>query len=91
MKSVRHYFFLGCYLGIFTALVVLARALPELPGKLKGTSFDLVDLAVGMSGTMALLAAIVLLCGLLGALVGWLQLEAKKRRNTSEESLVVRR
>lgn len=81
----------GAYFGAFAALGILVRALFELPGKLKGVSFDPIDFAIGLSGTALVLAAIVLLGAGLGWLVGRLKLNAEERRRAREESLVVRR
>lgn len=91
LKTILHYVVLGAYIGAFMALVALARALPDLPGKLQGTSFDLVDFLLGVGGTILVLAAVVLLGGLVGGLVGRLKLDAEERARAREESLVVRR
>lgn len=91
LKTVRHYFALGCYLGVFFALVAIARALPDLPGKLRGTTFSFVDMALGIVVVLLVFALIVLLGGLLGGLAGRLRLDAEERARARDESLIVRR
>lgn len=91
LKTVRHYFVLGCYLGIFAAFLILARAIPDLPEKLRGTTFSYVDWTLGIGGAVLLLAVVVLLCGLIGGLVGWFKLDPEERARARKESLVVRR
>lgn len=71
LKTVRHYFVLGCYLGVFADIVILVRALPELPEKLRGVTFSILDWAIGIGGTILVLSAVVLICGLVGAMVGF--------------------
>lgn len=91
VKSLKHYAVLGTYLGVVAAVMVLVRALPELPRKLSGTSFVFFDFMLGAFGTVLVLASVVLLGTLVGWLVGWLKLNTEKRRHASKETLVVRR
>lgn len=92
LKTVRHYFFLGCYLGVVAAIVAVVRALPELPRALRESeSMPWWDLPLSVLLLVLFVAAIVLLGGLVGGLVGWLKLNPEERARARKEALIVRR
>ncbi len=82
LKTVKHYFALGAYLGVF---LFIAQLVKDWTNASKAIAQG--DL-LGLLGIGLLLC---LFCGCVGGLVGWLKAYAEKRRRRSNESLIVRR
>ena len=82
LKTVKHYFVLGAYLGVFVFIAQIVKDWKNASGAV--AQGDL----LGLLGLGLLLC---LFCGGIGGIIGWLKAYAEKRRSSRDESLIVRR
>lgn len=89
MKSIKHYFVLGAWFGLFAGIGQVIRSFFETSINWSRTQWW--EIPLGVLGLVAIVAAISLAGGCIGGLIGWLQTNSEKRRRARDESLIVRR
>jgi hypothetical protein len=92
LKTLRHYFVFGAYLGAFAFVAQMVKFWPKITaGVSRGQDLPWWDLPLGLLGFVGLLLGYCLFGGCIGWLVGWAQAYSEKRRRARDETLIVRR